>query len=147
MLTGCPMPVPFCRGPYKEPPLEQLQMELRSYMKNLTAIHKAIYVQETRKGVREEVETPGPVVPGDQVYLKVFRRKWNEARREGPYRVIRATPTAVQVEGSTCWYHLNHCTRVPVKKSGGETHQLGTSEPENHTEGNNDVQNVAEGGE
>ncbi|MGL5599113.1 MAG: hypothetical protein ACRDDA_13615, partial [Aeromonas sp.] len=30
----------------------------------------------------------------------------------GPYTVVRATPTAVQVEGSTTWYHLNHCTRV-----------------------------------
>ncbi len=28
------------------------------------------------------------------------------------YTVVRATPTAVQVEGSTTWYHLNHCTRV-----------------------------------
>ncbi len=49
MLTGRPMSVPYCRGPYKGPPLEQLQMELCSYMKKLTAIHKAIYLQEKKK--------------------------------------------------------------------------------------------------
>ncbi len=95
-------------------------MELRSYMKKLTAIHKAIYLQEKRKEPREETETSSPVVPGDQVYLSVFRRKWNEPRREGPYKVVRATPTAVQVEGSTTWYHLNHCTRVPRRRTERE---------------------------
>ncbi len=49
MLTGRPMPVPYCRGPYKGPPLEQLQMELCSYMKKLTAIHKAIYLQKKKE--------------------------------------------------------------------------------------------------
>lgn len=40
----------------------------------------------------------------------IFRnRKWNKPRREGPYTVVKATPTVVQVEGSTTWYHLNHC--------------------------------------
>ena len=120
MLTGRPMPVPYCRGPYKGPPLEQLQLELRSYMKKLTAIHKAIYLQESRKQPSEETETPCPVVPGDLVYLRVFRRKWNEPRREGPYKVVTATPTAVQVEGKTTWYHLNHCTRVPKQRQERE---------------------------
>ncbi len=113
MLTGRPMPVPYLRGPYEGPPLEQLQMELGAYMKQLTAIHEAINAQEQSRGPREEEETPGAIQPGDQVYLRVFRRRWNEPRREGPYTVVRATPTAVQVEGSTTWYHLNHCTRVP----------------------------------
>ncbi len=89
-------------------------MKLRSYMRKLTAIHKAIYLQET--------ESECPIVPGDQVYLRVFRRKWNEPRREGPYKVVRATPTAVQVEGSITWYHLNHCTRVPKVRT--ETNQI-----------------------
>ncbi len=39
MLMSRPMPVPYCRGHYKGPPLEQLQMKLRSYMRKLTAIH------------------------------------------------------------------------------------------------------------
>ena len=81
-------------------------------MKKLTAMHKVIYLQEKIKEPREKLETACPVVPGDQVYLRVFRRKWNEPRREGTYKVVRATPTAVQVEGSTTWYHLNHCTRA-----------------------------------
>ncbi len=29
---------------------------------------------------------------------------------------MRATPTAVQVEGSTTWYNLNPCTRVPKRR-------------------------------
>lgn len=120
MLTGRPMPAPYCRGPYKGPPLEQLQMELKSYMRKLTAIHKAICVQEKRKEPDEEAEITYPVVPGDRVYLRVFRRKWNEPRREGPYKVVRATPTAVQVEGSTTWYHLNHCTKVSKATAGEE---------------------------
>ena len=86
-------------------------------MKKLTAMHKVIYLQEKIKEPREKLETACPVVPGDQVYLRVFRRKWNEPRREGTYKVVRATPTAVQVEGSTTWYHLNHCTRVPTGKA------------------------------
>ncbi|XP_057184227.1 uncharacterized protein LOC130550742 isoform X2 [Triplophysa rosa] len=45
--------------------------------------------------------------------LRVFRKRWNEPRREGPYTVIPVTPTTVQVEGRNTWYHLNHCTRVP----------------------------------
>ena len=80
-------------------------------------MHKVIYLQEKIKGPREKLETACPVVPGDQVYLRVFWRKWNQPRREGPYKVVRATPTAVQVEGSTTWYHLNHCTRVPTGKA------------------------------
>lgn len=31
MLTGRPMPVPFLRGPFKGPPLEQLEEELEAY--------------------------------------------------------------------------------------------------------------------
>ncbi|KAK0155330.1 Pol polyprotein [Merluccius polli] len=43
-----------------------------------------------------EDEPPRGMEPGDQVYLRVFRRKWNEPRREGPYKVTNATPTAIQ---------------------------------------------------
>ncbi|XP_036066596.1 uncharacterized protein K02A2.6-like [Oryzias melastigma] len=112
MLTGRPMPTPQFREPYKGPTLEQLQGELTEYVRQLTAIHKSIYLQEKRKESQLQVELERLVKPGDRVYIKVFRRKWHEPRREGPYVVVRATPTAVQVEGSTTWYHLNHCTRA-----------------------------------
>lgn len=43
---------------------------------------------------------------------------------------MTATPTAVQVEGSTTWYHLNHCTRFPrerkeesLETDGGESEE------------------------
>ncbi|XP_056592765.1 uncharacterized protein LOC130411831 [Triplophysa dalaica] len=138
MLTGRPMPVPYLRGPYDGPPLEQLQVELRTYMRQLTAIHEAISSQEQRRGPREDEEAPCAIVPGDKVYLRVFRRKWNEPRREGPYTVTRATPTAVQVEGSTTWYHLNHCTRVP---------QLRRRDPEQPDEEAEDLSETSDEGQ
>ncbi|KAL0150966.1 hypothetical protein M9458_053693, partial [Cirrhinus mrigala] len=97
MLTGRPMPVPYCRGPYKGPPLEQLQMELRDGVSSRS-------------------------------------RKWNEPRREGPYKVVRATPTAVQVEGRTTWYHLNHCTRVPKERTEKERNSRENDEEEPETQ-------------
>ncbi|XP_041837683.1 uncharacterized protein LOC121637533 [Melanotaenia boesemani] len=110
MLTGRPMPGPQFRGPFKGPPLEQLEKELHSYMKQLSAIHKAIYFQEKANEPKQVSVTSGPVVPGDKVYIKEFQRRWNTPRRRGPYTVVRATPTAVQVEGSFAWHHLNHCS-------------------------------------
>ncbi|KAK0146732.1 Gag-Pol polyprotein [Merluccius polli] len=67
-----------------------------------------------------EDDPPRGVEPGDQVYLRVFRRKWNEPRREGPYKVTNATPTAIQVEGSSTWYHLNHCTKAAQPRTSQE---------------------------
>uniref|UniRef100_A0A3Q3FK85 Murine leukemia virus integrase C-terminal domain-containing protein n=1 Tax=Labrus bergylta TaxID=56723 RepID=A0A3Q3FK85_9LABR len=51
------------------------------------------------------------VQPGDKVFVKVFRRKWFNERREGPFEVVRSTGTAVQVKGSPTWYHLSHCVK------------------------------------
>ena len=113
------MPVPSAaRLPHKGPSLEQLQMELSEYMTQLTAIHRYIYLQEKAKEPKADQGAGRQVVLGDQVNLKVFRRKWHEPWREGPYTVVRVTPTAVQLEGSTTWYHLSHCTKVPTETKG-----------------------------
>ncbi|KAL7880019.1 hypothetical protein SRHO_G00022730 [Serrasalmus rhombeus] len=53
------------------------------------------------------------VLPGDYVYIKTFKRGWSEPRREGPFEVVLATPTAVKVKGRKVWIHLNHCSRAP----------------------------------
>ncbi|KAK2915661.1 hypothetical protein Q8A67_000035 [Cirrhinus molitorella] len=100
---------------------------------------KASGCQEKRKEPCAEAETTCPIAPGDQVYLRVFRRKWNEPRREGPYKVTAATSTAVQVEGSNAWYHLNHCTRVPKEKTrtAGDNRQE-TTEQESQRVGNDE---------
>ena len=81
-----------------------------------------------------EEEPPRGVEPGDQVYLMVFRRKWNEPRREGPYKVTNATPTAIQVEGCATWYHLNHCTKAAQPKARDEREEEG-EEPDADTPG------------
>lgn len=80
------------------------------------------------------------------MYLRVLRMKWNEPRREGTYKMVRATPKAVQVEGSTSWYHLNHCTRVPkikprrlevqvVEEEGGQAADTSEESQEDTREG------------
>uniref|UniRef100_A0A3Q3FFV7 Murine leukemia virus integrase C-terminal domain-containing protein n=1 Tax=Labrus bergylta TaxID=56723 RepID=A0A3Q3FFV7_9LABR len=56
------------------------------------------------------------VQPGDKVFVKVFRRKWFNERREGPFEVVRSTGTAVQVKGSPTWYHLSHCVKAPIEE-------------------------------
>ena len=49
-------------------------------MKQLTAIHRTIYLQEKARDLNLKQLVEKPVVPGDQVYIKVFRRKWHEPR-------------------------------------------------------------------
>ena len=114
MLTGRVMPTPRIRGDDKGPPLEHLQREIRCYVQQLSLIHKTIYAQakEREPVSNPQVDTAGLVQPGDWVYVKVFRRKSLHPRREGPYRVTHVTPTAVRVQGSSVWYHLNFCCRA-----------------------------------
>ena len=80
-------------------------------MQQLTVIHRTIFEQEKAKEEENPV-TEHQIKPGDRVYIRKFRRRWNEPRREGPFEVTKVSPTALQVEGSTLWYHLNHCTRT-----------------------------------
>ncbi|KAJ8011923.1 hypothetical protein DPEC_G00063360 [Dallia pectoralis] len=68
------------------------------------------FVESRPRETPEEECRPGKFVVGDLVYVKMYRRKWDEPRREGPYRVARATKTAVQVDGSQFWFHTSHCT-------------------------------------
>ena len=110
MMTGRVMPVPKIRGS-GGPTLECLDQNTKGYIQQLTVIHRTIFEQEKAK----EEENPvaeHQIKPGDQVYIRKFWRHWDEPRREGPFEVTRVSPTALQVEGSTLWYHLNHCTKT-----------------------------------
>ena len=147
MLTERVMPTPRIRGDDKGPPLEHLQREIRCYVQQLSLIHETIYAQaKEREPVNNpQVVTAGLVQPGDWVYVKVFRRKSLHPRREGPYRVTHVTPTAVRVQGSSVWYHLNFCCRAlkpgddkeaqlsNERQDGG--HALGAARPEQGTGG------------
>uniref|UniRef100_A0A3P8THQ1 Murine leukemia virus integrase C-terminal domain-containing protein n=1 Tax=Amphiprion percula TaxID=161767 RepID=A0A3P8THQ1_AMPPE len=74
----------------------------------VTSGQKQEEVQEKLDEQKKDV-----VQPGDKVFVKVFRRKWFNERREGPFEVVRSTGTAVQVKRSPTWYHLSHCVKAP----------------------------------
>ncbi|KAI5617727.1 hypothetical protein C0J50_22731, partial [Silurus asotus] len=81
IVTGRPMPMPFTRGPYKGPELEQLEKEMSSYVKHLTEIHRTVYPQvcaatKASEGPTDkEAKKRAKVVPGDFVYIKTFKKK------------------------------------------------------------------------
>lgn len=73
IITGRPMPVPFLRGPYQGPSLEQCQRELTAYLQHLTQIHK-IFFQQTKAAVDRGTDIHPPlqkILPGDWVYVSV----------------------------------------------------------------------------
>ena len=139
MITGRPMPVPYLRGPYNGQPLEQCEKELTNYLQHLTQIHKVIFQQVKSATEERDADIPDKqqrIVPGDWVYVKVFKRKWDQPRRQGPFKVTLATPTALKVEGKSVWFHLNHCcqARKPARKQrkperDGNSAQLEDSQP------------------
>lgn len=108
------MPCPNMRGPYEGPPLEQLQRELQMYVRQMSKTHQNLCLQEQHRARQQQPEEvpENPVQPGDRVYIRSFRRRWNEPIQAGPFEVTHATPTAVKVRGSNVWYQLNHCTRI-----------------------------------
>ncbi|XP_061127087.1 uncharacterized protein LOC133146985 [Syngnathus typhle] len=122
LVTGRRMPSPCLRTSGKGPSLSILENEMKAYVKHLTTVHRNIstYVVDRQKQeeVQERLEANAKdtVQPGDKVYVKVFRRKWFNERRQGPFEVVRCTGTAVQVKGSPTWYHLTHCVKVPEDK-------------------------------
>ncbi|XP_056443873.1 uncharacterized protein LOC130380635 [Gadus chalcogrammus] len=68
-----------------------------------------------------EEEPPSGLKPGDQVYLKGFRRR---------YKVTNATQTFFQVEGSATWYHLSHCTRAAQPRTREQRVEEREKEPD-----------------
>ncbi|KAE8278804.1 hypothetical protein D5F01_LYC22379 [Larimichthys crocea] len=72
----------------------------------------------SQEQTKKEEHRGATILPGDKVFVKVFRRKWFHPRREGPFQVLRSTGTAVQVEGSPTWFHVNHCIKAPEDNEG-----------------------------
>lgn len=53
MMTERPIPIPYLRGQYSGPPLEQCEKELVAYLRRLSQIHKVVF-QQTKKQQRIE---------------------------------------------------------------------------------------------
>lgn len=119
LVTGRRMPTPCLRTSGKGPSLALLEDEMRAYVTYMANFHKKLSTYVSDRQRREEVQEKlddqqrSTVQPGDKVFVKVFRRKWYNERREGPFEVVRSTGTAVQVKGSPTWYHLSHCIKAP----------------------------------
>uniref|UniRef100_A0AAR2M0L0 Murine leukemia virus integrase C-terminal domain-containing protein n=1 Tax=Pygocentrus nattereri TaxID=42514 RepID=A0AAR2M0L0_PYGNA len=103
----------------------------------MDTLHKKIsaYVSDRQK--KEEVQERldeqkrDTIQPGDKVFVKVFRRKWYNERREGPFEVVRSTGTAVQVKGSPTWYHFSHCVKAPSDELPcSQSHDEGSKQSE-----------------
>ncbi|XP_056899994.1 uncharacterized protein K02A2.6-like [Takifugu flavidus] len=113
MLTGRPMPLPQIRGPVEGPAFEQLERELGDYLRALTQIHRLVFQQVKEAHSKDETHIPvdvRDVQVGDLVFIRVFRRQWNEPRREGPFKVVLTTPTALKVEGPSESEHADRET-------------------------------------
>ena len=140
LITGRQMPTPCLRTSGKGPSLAPLEDEMRAYVTYMATLHKRISMYVSNRQRQDEVQERLDeqrritVEPGDKVFVKVFRRKWYNERREGPFEVVRSTGTAVQVKGSPTWYHLSHCVKAPREE---------VQFPENHdVEGPRELQEV-----
>lgn len=96
---------------------------MRMYVTYMANFHKRISTYVSDRQRKDEVQEKldeqkrSTVQPGDKVFVKVFRRKWYNERREGPFEVVRSTGTAVQVKGSPTCYHLSHCVKAPREET------------------------------
>uniref|UniRef100_A0A674CLU7 Murine leukemia virus integrase C-terminal domain-containing protein n=1 Tax=Salmo trutta TaxID=8032 RepID=A0A674CLU7_SALTR len=90
-------------------------------MKELTTIVRSLH-SHTRK-TQEEVPGEDPdyllVEVGDCVKIRVHKRKWNQPRWMGPFKVTMATPTAVRVQERSGWLHLSHSGPSSVDQRTG----------------------------
>ncbi|XP_037393780.1 uncharacterized protein LOC108415823 [Pygocentrus nattereri] len=141
LLTGRRMPMSCLRTSGKGPSLSLLEDEMRAYVTYMETLHKKIsaYVSDRQK--KEEVQERldeqkrDTIQPGDKVFVKVFRRKWYNERREGPFEVVRSTGTAVQVKGSPTWYHFSHCVKAPSDELPcSQSHDKGSRQSEENAE-------------
>ncbi|TWW55973.1 hypothetical protein D4764_09G0010230 [Takifugu flavidus] len=76
-----PMPLPQIRGPVEGPAFEQLERELGDYLRALTQIHRLVFQQVKEAHSKDETHIPvdvRDVQVGDLVFIRVFRRQWNE---------------------------------------------------------------------
>lgn len=120
LAVGRCMTTPSLRTSGKGPSLSLLEDNMKAYVKYMSNLQRSIsaYVTQKQEQTKKEEHRGATILPGDKVFVKVFRRKWFHPRREGPFQVLRSTGTAVQVEGSPTWFHVNHCIKAPEDNEG-----------------------------
>ena len=119
LAMGRRMITPGLHASGKGPSLSLLDTEMKAYVQYMSNMQKSISAYVSKKQEQEEKEEQkkswaNTILPGDQVYVKVYRRKWKDPRRDGPFEVTRTTGHAIQVKGSPLWYHLSHCVKAPA---------------------------------
>ena len=151
LLTARPMNAFPLRSSGKGPSMSLLDEDLRAYVKHMKQIHRNInkFVKDQQEEEVKDLQKVRTmeIKPGDQVYLKIFRRKWFNNRREGPFTVTQSIGNAIRVQGSDTWYHLSHCIKAPPDSQTGDVENTPNDpgdtvpSPESHP-ANNDQRNT-----
>ncbi|KAI5624349.1 hypothetical protein C0J50_15871 [Silurus asotus] len=82
--------IPEPRGPFRHLMIDFVDMADRKEGKRYILVREATHGAQVDEPLQQ-------VQPGDYVYIKVFKRKhWSEPQREGPFKVVLATSTAVK---------------------------------------------------
>ena len=105
LVPGRPMPGPHAtpRGPVQD----HYDEVLLEYVQALTLASRALHSQVT--SLPSPTASRAPLIsPGDWVWVKIHKRQSLQPRREGPYKVLLATPFSVSLAGKSgaCWHHL-----------------------------------------
>lgn len=84
----------------------------RAFYDQIKFLASSLSISQT--GAEENIQgTPKQDFPAGEsefLYLKVLKRKWDEPRWTGPYKVVARTTKAMKLAGKgDSWYHLSQC--------------------------------------
>ncbi|XP_019203709.1 uncharacterized protein LOC109195671 [Oreochromis niloticus] len=103
LFTGRQFP-----GPTAGVPALRQEMHAFEHLKQFKALKSLVlsFTSQVTAGQGQEQTVP----EAKWVWLKVYKRKWNEPRWTGPFEVGTRTSHAVQLKGKgETWYHWSQC--------------------------------------